>query len=144
MVHALREIQRVLMPHGVLIDLRPLADHWAVEVASARKVIETGRVQDLPVGLEDDAAANRSVAQASANGWFTRERAETFPFYYAWDSPREMEKYISEEWENFIGLDDAVKENTRSAWATGDADCRVRVRMKMLITRWVKSADKVK
>jgi ubiquinone/menaquinone biosynthesis C-methylase UbiE len=144
MVHALNEIQRVLIPRGVLIDLRPLADHWAVEVASARQVIETGRVEDLPIGLEDDEAANNSVAQSEVNGWFTRESEETFPFYYSWDSPREMEQYISEEWENFIGLDDSVKEATRSAWASADADSRVRVRMKMLITRWVKSADTVK
>jgi hypothetical protein len=101
-------------------------------------------VEDLPIGLEDDEAANKSIAHAGGQGWFTHEREETFPFYYSWDSPREMEQYISEEWENFIGLDDSVKEATRSTWATADADSRVRVRMKMLITRWVKSADTVK
>jgi len=144
MVHALSEIRRVLAPRGVLIDLRPISDQWAVEVASARGTIQTGQVQDLPIGLADDAAANQSVAQANEQGWFRREREEIFPFYYSWDSPREMETYIAEEWENFVGLDEAVIQATRSAWAVGDADSRVRVRMQMLITRWVKSADTVK
>ncbi|HEY5268876.1 MAG TPA: hypothetical protein VII97_00945 [Anaerolineales bacterium] len=32
MVHALEEIQRVLAPGGTLLDLRPLADCWPVEI----------------------------------------------------------------------------------------------------------------
>ena len=40
MVHALAEIRRVLVSDGVLIDLRPLADQWPVEVASLREVQE--------------------------------------------------------------------------------------------------------
>jgi len=86
MVHALSEIQRVLTPDGILIDLRPILDHWHVEVASAREVRETGRVQDFPMGLADDEAANRAMATAESNRWFKRESEEFFPLYYSWDS----------------------------------------------------------
>jgi hypothetical protein len=51
-----------------------------------------------------------------------------------------MEQWIDEEWTNFISLGDEARRATRSAWALGDADSRVRVRAKMLITRWRKSA----
>jgi SAM-dependent methyltransferase len=138
MVHALGEIHRVLAPDGVLIDLRPLCDRWSVEVVSARETRVTGYVTDLPLGLEDDAAANRAMAQAEANGWFTREKETFFPLNYLWDTASDMEKWIDEEWENFIGLDEETRRATRSAWALGDADSRVRVRVKMLITRWKK------
>jgi hypothetical protein len=138
MVHALSEIRRVLVPNGILIDLRPILSNWPIEVVSAREIRETGRIQDLPVGLADDNAANQSIAQAEQNAWFTREEEEFFPFYYSWDSPSEMEEWITEEWHDFIQLNEESKRATRSAWALGDADSAVRVGVKMLITRWKK------
>ena len=136
MVHALSEIRRVLVPDGILIDLRPFLDRWQIEVASAREIRPTGRMQDFAAGLADDEAANQSMALAAENGWFVREREEFFPFVYSWDTPKEMEEWIEEEWEGFIGLDEETKRATRSAWAVGDGDSRVRVQVKMLITRW--------
>lgn len=139
MVHALREIRRVLIPEGILIDLRPILSHWPIEVVSAREIRETGKIQDLPLGLADDHAANQSIAQAEQNGWFIREAEDFFPFYYSWDSPSEMEEWITEEWLDFIKLDEESKRATRSAWALGDADSIVRVKVKMLITSWKKA-----
>jgi len=136
MVHALDEIRRVLVPDGILIDLRPVSDHWRIEVFSARETRDIGHVTDLPLGLEDDAAANQAVANAESSGWFIRESETFFAIHYVWDTPSEMEKWVDEEWENFIGLDDEARKTTRSSWATGDADSRVRVRVKMLLTRW--------
>lgn len=136
MVHALREIHRVLVPDGVLIDLRPLCDHWGIEVFSARETRETGQLTDLPVGLEDDAAANHAIADAQANGLFRREGETFFPIHYVWDTASEMETWIDEEWENVAALEEEAKRATRSAWALGDADSQVRVKVKMLITRW--------
>ncbi len=136
MVHALGEIRRVLVPDGILIDLRPVLDRWPVEVISAREVHETGRLQDLSSGLADDEAANRAVAQAAENAWFARDQEEFFPFYYSWDTPSEMEEWIADEWNDFLGMDEGTKQATRSAWAIGNADSRVRVRAKMLITKW--------
>lgn len=138
MVHALNEIRRVLIPNGILIDLRPMLDRWQVEVVSARETNVTGRVTDFEVGLADDTAANRSMAQAESNGWFIRERSEFFAYVYSWDTPKEMEEWLAEEWNDFIGLDDETKRVTRSAWAMADGDARVLLRMKMLITRWRK------
>ena len=138
MVHALGEIHRVLVPDGILIDLRPMADRWAIEVFSARETRETGHVTDLPLGLEDDEAANQAMRNAEANGWFTRESEAFFPLHYVWDTPSDMEKWIDEEWTTFIGLDEEPRRATRSAWAVGDGDSRVRVRAKMLIARWRK------
>lgn len=138
MVHALSEIRKVLVPNGILIDLRPVSDRWHIEVFSIRETKDTGRVTDLPLGLKDDEAANGAMRNAETNGWFKRERETFFPLHYVWDSASEMEEWIDTEWENFVGLDDEVRQTTRSTWALGDADSRVRVRAKMLITRWRK------
>ncbi|NWG05936.1 MAG: hypothetical protein HXY35_04520 [Chloroflexi bacterium] len=138
MVHALNEIRRVLVPDGFLIDLRPIVDQWRVEVISARETRETGRVTDLPLGLADDTAANQAMANAEAHGWFLREHEEFFSIHYAWDSASKMEEWIDEEWENFVSLDEETRRATRSAWALANADSQVRVKVKMLITRWRK------
>jgi hypothetical protein len=140
MVHTLSEINRVLVPSGILIDLRPILDRWHIEVASAREIRETGRMKDLDVGLKDDDAANRSMSIVEKNGWFTRESEEFFPYIYSWDSASEMEEWIEDEWHGFIDLDDETRRTTRSAWALGDGDTRVRVKINMLITRWKKGS----
>jgi hypothetical protein len=138
MVHALEEIHRVLGPEGILIDMRPLASQWRVEVFSARETRQTGTVTDLPVGLEDDRAANRAMAEAESSGWFQREKEELFSIDYIWDTASEMEEWIDEEWEGFVTLGEETRRATRSAWALGDADSHVRVQVMVLITRWKK------
>ena len=141
MVHALHEIHRLLAPNGILIDLRPLADRWPVEVASAREIKEAGRVDDLPVGLEDDKAANEAMAHVAAEKLFVREQEEFFSFFYYWDSPKEMQAYIDDDWADFVSVDEAVWKNIRSTWAVADADARLRVRVKMMIAHWKKLGD---
>ena len=138
MVHALDEIRRVLVRDGSLIDLRPLGSRWRVEVISARETRQTGTLTDLPAGVEDDNAANQAMAEGERKGYFLREREELFPIHYIWDTASEMEEWIDTEWEGYVGLGEETRRATRSAWALGDADSRVRVEVKVLITRWKK------
>jgi hypothetical protein len=113
-----------------------MLDRWQIEVVSAHEVSETGRMQDFSAGLADDEAANRAMTQAERAGWFVRDREDFFSYDYLWDTPREMEEWIADEWHDFIGMDDELKQATRSAWALGEADAQVRVRVKILITCW--------
>jgi len=135
-VHALEEIQRVLAPDGILIDLRPLADNWRVEVVSLREVKKTGRVVDLPNQTNGDATSNETMQAVEKRGWFKREEEELFPFVYSWDTPSEMEEFVSDDWGDFIELEEDTKRATRSAWAVADGDSRVRIRMNVMIARW--------
>jgi len=136
MVHALDEVRRVLVPGGILLDIRPLSDRWPIEVASARGVKETGRMEDFPEPRNADQASNAAMSEAEARGWFTRVQEARFPFLYSWDRPSEMEEFVAEDWSDFVQLSDPVKQTTRSAWASADADARVQVRVQILITCW--------
>ncbi|HEY5728488.1 MAG TPA: hypothetical protein VIS72_00445 [Anaerolineales bacterium] len=138
MVHALDEIRRVLAPNGILVDLRPIDDERPIEVFSARETRKTGDATYLPLGLEDDIAANQAMETAESNGWFTRQSKGFFHLHYVWDTASEMEEWIKTEWEDFIELDEETKRATRSAWALGDGDMRVRARVKMLIAKWLR------
>jgi hypothetical protein len=136
MVHALHEISRVLAPGGLLIDLRPLLDRWPVEVSWAGGYQEAGRATDLAEPLADDAAANSAMTEFAASGGLRREREESFPLYYYWDTPKEMESYLAEQWSDVIAIEEAVWKNLRSVWAEASADARPRLQVKMFITRY--------
>jgi len=136
MVHALAEIRRVLVPEGILIDIRPLSDRWSVEVVSARGVKETGRVDDFAQQLNADQASNQAMNEVKSRGWFRLEQEVFFLFFYSWDTPSEMEEFISDDWSDFIGLSEEARQATRSAWAIGEADSRVQIAVKILITKW--------
>ena len=138
MVHALSEIKRILLPGGIFIDLRPILDRWEIEVASSRETKAIGRVHDNEVGLIDDRAANESIAEVERRKWFWKEEETFFSYIYSWDSPQEMYEWQDEEWENFITIESETRKAVRSVWATSDGDSRVRLKMKMLITRWRK------
>ena len=139
MVHALSEVRRVLVPNGILIDVRPLADNWRVEVVSLREIKRTGRVEDLPEQISGDIAATETMLEVEKRGWFKREQDELFPFFYSWDTPSEMEEVVNEDWQDFVGLTEDTKRATRAAWAVADADSRVRVRVEIWIAKWKKN-----
>jgi len=138
MVHALEEVRRVLAPEGILIDMRPFAEHWRVEVVSSGGFKETGQVDDLPEQVSGDVASNEAMREAESRGWFQSEQEEFFPLFYSWDTPSEMEEFVDEDWADFIGLSDENRKSTRAVGAVGEADSRVRVRVKILIARWRK------
>ena len=136
MVHALREIHRTLKPNGTLIDLRPVEDNWTVEIPSSSGLQIAGRLSDMPIGIADDTAAFAAMKEVEARGWFVREREEEFAFFYYWDTPSEMKEWIDDEWDTFEKIEEDVYRKAQSLWATANADARVRVRVKMLITKW--------
>jgi SAM-dependent methyltransferase len=138
MVHALNEIHRVLKPNGILLDLRPLEDSWAVEVVSSTGWQASGRLSDLPQGVADDEAANQAMKEVQSRGRFIQKKEEEFPYFYYWDAPSEMKEFLETEWENFEKMDEDLYRKTASMWASSNADARVRVRVKMMIAVWEK------
>ena len=137
MVHALDEIRRTLKPNGTLIDLRPVEDHWAVEIVSSASYQLAGRLTDVPIAVADDEAAFHAMREVESRGWYIKEKEEEFAFFYYWDTPSEMKEFMDEEWEGLEKMDANVFSAVKSTWTMANADARVRVRVKMLITKWI-------
>jgi hypothetical protein len=136
MVHALDEIRRTLKSNGILIDLRPVESNWPVEITSVSSYQEAGKLTDLPVAVTDDEAAFNAMREAESRRWFIKEKEEEFAFFYYWDTPLEMKDFMDSEWEDFEKLEEDVFQRTKSLWAIANADARIRVRVKILITKW--------
>lgn len=136
MVHALDEIRRTLKPGGTLIDLRPIENNWSVEVASSAGWQAAGSLTDLPRGVADDTAAFQAMREVESKSWFVKKMEEDFSFFYYWDTPSEMKEFMETEWEDFEKMDEEVYQKASKLWASANADARVRVRVKMLITAW--------
>jgi SAM-dependent methyltransferase len=137
MVHALKEIRRVLAPGGILIDVRPLAGDWPVEIVARGQVFAAGPIRHLPQGYTDDEAANAAAAQAGRAGWFIREREDSFDFGYYWDTPGEMKAYIDAEWSDYMSVPEATL--TQAHRLSTNAGAQVRLRLDMIISRWRKT-----
>lgn len=137
MVHALREIWRVLAPEGVLIDLRPLSAGWPVEVVVGQQAAVAGLVDDSP-GVPLDTAANESLEQAAREGLFAREREGSFKYLWYWDTPDEMKAYLEENWAPDAILPDEVLAEARRLINKAGEGGRARVRLHMIISAWRK------
>ena len=135
MVHALSEIRRGLVRDGILIDVRPLIGQASIEMISKTLTRLIGHVDQLPEDLADDEAANRAMEEAVHCNWFVREREVFFPILYIWDSPAEMQKYVEEDWSDYVSIDESVLKNIRSMWAVEGANAHLRITLKMLIAR---------
>jgi hypothetical protein len=138
MVHALDEIRRTLKSNGILIDLRPVESNWQVEIFSSAGEQAAGRLTDMPIAVEDDEAAFNAMREVESRRWFIKKEEKEFSFFYYWNTPSEMKEFMEDEWDGFEKLEDAVFQKAKSLWAIANADAQVRVRVKMLITKWEK------
>jgi hypothetical protein len=138
MVHALREIWRVLVPGGILLDLRPLCASWPVEIVAGERVLRAGALDDS-LAMVDDLAANHAVEQVVRDGWFRRERGGTFTYDWYWDTLDELKEHVEERWHP-IALPDSVYAQAQRT-AASVAGVSVRVRVHMMIGRYRKLVE---
>ena len=138
MVHALGEIHRVLKSQGRLIDIRPIAASWPVEVVTNNRVVKTAKLTDHSSTVDDDRAADQAMIAAESRGWYNKLEETHFVLNYYWDTPSEMQEFIQTEWEGFESLDERTFEEIKSSWATADGDARLRISLKIQVSGWGK------
>jgi hypothetical protein len=135
MVHALKEIWRVLAPHGWLLDVRPLAANAPLEIVAGSQVWRAGRVDEAG-GLGDDHAANEAVRTVVRDGWFVCERQKRFEYAWYWDTLDELQTHIAERWSNSVKMPAAVGAEATRLLATAGTGARVRLRLTLTIARY--------
>ena len=139
MVHALNETWRVLKPGGRMIDTRPQAANWPVEVFDGDKSMIAGRVDDTDHKIQDK-ITDEAVEEAVRRGWFQMEKKDLFEFAYDWDSVTGMQTYIEEEWENYVTIPEEVLSEARRLAASAEEFTKVRVLRNLMIAGYRKLA----
>lgn len=135
MVHALRECRRALTAGGLLLDLRPFAGNWPLEVVAGSRVWAAGTLDDSQE-IPDDRAANAAMADVVRREWFRPEQATTFEFAWYWTSLAELEEYIAARWSTVMRLAGPVRAAVRRGLAEAGPGARVRFRRGMLLGRY--------
>src|SRR3977135_502946 len=133
MVHALREVHRVLAPGGTLIDARPDSRVAAYAERRTRRGFQRfGVVNTSRRGRPNDRASDRAIAQAVHEGMFKRRRRGRFWHRVPFGSLAELRKYL---WEHLRFVRRArwvVDETTRTRYANGPFVIRRAVRYEIL------------
>lgn len=119
MVHALREIHRLLRPAGILIDIHPHPEPEQAAVLHSGQAMHTEAMDEFE--SEDVKVAERALAEVVRSGVFVRERTEEFEFITHADSAQELhdcwDEVMAFDCEN---VDDAVLEREAQIFARLD------------------------
>jgi hypothetical protein len=131
MVHALKEIRRVLAPSGVLVDFRPIGASWPLEVVSVGQPRFVGRV-DRAAHIREDVVCEQAMAQASREGWFVHEREQTLTFCAHWNTAAEVSAPVS--------IPDRVLAEAQALLDQMGQSARIGIRFENLISGYRKRA----
>ena len=93
MVHALRQVHRLLKPDGILLDLRPAVKHRQVGLGERKRWTVVARMRE---DLTDDRAANRALKRAAALGLFQPESNREFELDRVMDTLDDFREWLSD------------------------------------------------
>ena len=136
-MHALERIWTALAPNGMLVDVRPVAARWPLEIVGSGRVARAGRVDDSP-NTVDDRAADAAMHAVERGGLFRRIDQATFPFSYLWDSVEEMTVYVAANMEDWVILPDRLLARARELEREARGERRVRITLRMIMRTYAR------
>ncbi len=137
MVHALREAWRVLLPQGIMIDLRPLCADAPLEVVFTGGSALAGQVDQSP-GIAHEVAADQAIESVVREEIFERSQLVFFDFAYYWDSVADMLADMDEYWKGDVIVPAAAIRRARALFKKYQPQARIRLREPMKLEKFVK------
>lgn len=101
MVHALKEAHRILVPRGIMIDIRPLSVNVPLEVLYAGGR-ESAGIIDMSPEVQSDISSGRAIETVMLEGIYKELMVEYFDFALYWKTVKGMEDDIEENWKDEV------------------------------------------
>ena len=92
MVDALQEVCRVVVPGGIVVDLRPISARYRLEVVTDTVATAVAEIEAYEA-RDDDNAADAAVEHAVSQGWLLQGGGVQFDFEFYWDTVVEMRAF---------------------------------------------------
>jgi len=138
MVHALQEAWRVLVPGGIMIDVRPLCVDVPLEILTPAGSESAGLV-DMNPEIDKDIASDAAIQAVIGDGLYKMVKQEYFDFAYYWNSIREFKADLDERWKDEVILPIEVLKRARAMFKKHQDDARLRIRIRMTLAKFTKS-----
>ena len=106
-MHALKEAHRILVPQGIMIDVRPLSVDVPLEILFAGGS-ESAGIIDMSPCLGLDMAADRAIESVIMERIFKEVKVEYFDFAFYWTTIKGMEEDIEENWKDEVIIPEEV------------------------------------
>jgi hypothetical protein len=137
MVHALEEAWRILVPYGMMIDVRPLCVDVPLEVVYEGGRESTGIV-DLSPEIDRDIAADQAINSLVMNGKYKVANIEYFDYAYYWNSFNAMVTDFEERWKDEIIIPRDVIRKARTLYQQKRPKTQFRLGMRMKLGKYEK------
>jgi len=124
MVHALKEVWRVLKPGGVLIDLRPISVDVPLFILTTTGWKSAGLPDQSPDRIHD-LAANRTIRNVVNNGLFIRLKQEYFTTKYYWENLKELKSDVENYWKEDVIVSKEIWQQARLLYTSGSGQRRI-------------------
>jgi hypothetical protein len=137
MVHALKEAHRILVPQGIMIDVRPLSIDVPLEVIYTEGSESAGML-DLSPDIEKDIAADRAIESVLIDGIYKELNVEYFDFAYYWGTIKDMQEDLEEYWKDDVIVPEGVIQQARRLFNKQHLQTQFRVGAQMKLGKYEK------
>jgi hypothetical protein len=137
MVHALKEAHRVLLPQGIMIDVRPLSVDVPLEIIY-RDGSESAGMIDMSPDIDNDIAADKAIESVLKERIYKESSKEYFDFAYYWKTIKDMEDDLDEFWKDDVILPDQVIQQARLLFNKRRPQTQIRVGVRMKLGKYEK------
>ncbi len=126
MVHALEQAWRVLVPRGIMVDVRPLSVDTPLEIVYPGGKASAGII-DMSPGAELDKDADQAIESVLNDRKYRELNVEYFGFALYWESVKGMQEDIEENWKDEVIITEDVWQNAQTLMSREGQKSQLRV-----------------